>query len=83
MGNMSSDGDRPSLLTPELLAALDAAGFSVVPKEATEAILSARDSDGDEIFGGGTEHYFRNREEGHWYGRQVWTAMVKAALESL
>ena len=70
------------VITPDLLRALEAVGMVIVPKEATDAILSARDTDGDEIWGGGTEHYFRNRTEGHWYGRQVWRAMVKAALES-
>ncbi len=72
----------PTLITPEVIAALDAAGFAIVPKEATEAILCARDSDDYEIWGGFIEHYFGTREYGHRYGREAWRAMVQAAIDS-
>lgn len=55
-------------------------GFAIVPIEATEGVLSATDPDGDLIWDGGAEHYFRNSDEARWYGRRVWRAMVSAAI---
>jgi len=58
-------------------------GLVLVPREPTEQMLSVRDEDGDQIWGGGVEHWFRNKEEAWWYGRQVWLAMVSAAEGSV
>ena len=69
---------QAALISDKFLAALDAAGFAVVPKETTCAMLDARDDDNDWIWAGGTEHYFRNDEEAHWFGRQVWRSMINA-----
>ena len=58
-------------------------GLVVVPAEVTEEMLHATDEDGDLIWAGGTERYFRNNDEAAWYARQVWHAMVKAEMNSL
>lgn len=78
-------GLAPKILdfvTNQQLVAIKSAGFALVPQEPNEAMLSALDDDGEVIWGGGVEHYFRNDNEADWYGRQVWRAMVKAAQES-
>lgn len=54
-------------------------GLVLVPLEPTKAMLEALDDDGDRIWDGSTEHYFRNEDEAFWYARQVWAAMVRAA----
>lgn len=41
-----------------------------------------RDDDGELIFAGGAEHYFRNDREAHWYGRQVLRAFIRAMMDS-
>lgn len=57
-------------------------GLVLVPAEPTDAMLCAIDEDGDRIWDGGTEHFFRNEKEAFWYARQVWSAMVRAASPS-
>jgi len=46
-------------------------------------LLAARDGEGDVIFGGGVEHYFRTDDEACGYGRQVWQAMLDAAAREV
>lgn len=57
-------------------------GLVFVPAEPTHAMLYTIDDDGDRIWDGGTEDFFRNEEEALWYARQVWAAMVCGASPS-
>lgn len=68
-----------ALAAEAALAAERSQGLVLVPLEPTKAMLEALDGDGDRIWGGSTEHYFRNEDEAFWYARQVWAAMVRAA----
>jgi hypothetical protein len=66
-------------ITPELRAACARAGFAIVPIDPTDTvILSVRDDDGDPVFDGGVEHYFRSEEEAVWFGKQVWRGLLRA-----
>jgi hypothetical protein len=56
-------------------------GLILVPRNPTRAMLEALDRDGDRIWAGGTEHYFRNEDEAFWYAKQVWHAMIEAAQQ--
>jgi hypothetical protein len=56
--------------------------LALVPREPTRAMLEALDDDGDRVWDGGVEHYFRNENEAFWYARQVWAAMLRAASKS-
>ena len=70
-------------VSDELRADLARRGFAVVPlAPPLEAIASARDDDGDFIFAGGTEYYFRNDTEACWYGEQVWRGLVRSLMDS-
>jgi hypothetical protein len=54
----------------------------LVPRILTKEMLEAVDEDGDRIWDGGTEHYFRNENEAFWYARLVWSAMLRSAYRS-
>lgn len=74
---------------PELTAVLMEAarvafaeqGLVLVPVEPDDRMLRAVDDDGDRIWDGGTEHYFRSEAEAFSYGRQVWRGMVRASRD--
>lgn len=57
-------------------------GYAIVPLDAGDAIDRVCDDDGDLVFDGGVEHYFRNTAEALWYGRQVWRGFLRA-MDSL
>lgn len=77
---MSKRGASPSREHLEACVSwLHECGFAIVPIEPTEEMLNAKDEDGDLIWAGGVEHYFRNDEEADWYARQVWKSMVSNA----
>ncbi|MBM3576403.1 MAG: hypothetical protein FJX40_01820 [Alphaproteobacteria bacterium] len=77
--------DRPAeapffeVLREAAEAAFHEQGFVLVPIDPTVDMLRALDDEGDRIWDGTTEHWFRNEEEAFWYARKVWKAMVNAA----
>lgn len=66
------------IITKELISKLDALGLAVVPVEAPDAALEARDSDGDVIWDV-TELYFRSRSDARAFARDAWREMVRCA----
>lgn len=75
----SEELEARALAAEAALAAERGQGLVLVPFEPTKAMLEALDDDGDRIWDGSTEHYFRSEDEAFWYARQVWAAMVRAA----
>ena len=73
-----SNGARRTLMEAAQIAFAEQ-GLVLVPKEPTLSMLKALDTSGDRIWGGGTEHYFRNEREAFWYARVVWDAMIRAS----
>jgi len=78
--------DRPAIseigVTPKLCARLCDAGYAIVPVEIGPELARVTDDDGDLIFSGGVEHFFRNDLEAHSYGKQVWRGFLRALLDS-
>ena len=67
-------------ITPELRERVAAMGYAIVPIELGALVARVTDDDGDRVFSGGTEHYFRNEGEGQWYGEQVWRGFLRAIV---